>query len=334
LKVRGQAEAVDVDAGVLICSGCEQEFPLIDGVPTFTQGDEARDVAQTTSGFARNWETFNREIMDNNPLNTELFKDWVWPLNPEWLRGRKVLEAGCGMGRWLRVAAQQNPAVLIGFDYSDIAYTAARNTKELANVHVVRADIFRLPFKPVFDVQHSIGVIHHTPDPARAFDSLVKMINNDGVISCWVYGAENNEWITRFVDPVRTHVTSRMPHRMLSLVSAVLALELRVAANVYAAAGSPRFAYGDYLGHLRRYPFKYMEHIIYDHLVPKIAYYLPKEELMDWAGRHDLAYVLSARNQNSWRLLASARDDVLQAATAPLSSSDIRQNATRFRFRG
>lgn len=325
----GVTPSEPVESGALVCTGCQRAWPIIRGVPTFTPPDDAGDVSQTTGGFARNWNEFNAEILSHSDLNRQLFQDWVWPLNPSWLRGRRVLEAGCGMGRWLRVAAQEQPELVIGFDYSAIAYTAAENTRDLENVHVVRADIFHLPFKTRFHVQHSIGVVHHTPDPAGAFHALCSTLADDGVISCWVYGAENNEWITRFVDPFRKQVSSRLPHRVLQALSFALAVELRLAAKAYAAVGSPAsFAYGAYLDHLRRYPFKYMEHIVYDHLVPQIAHYIPRDEMLRWARRDGLSHVLSARNGNSWRLFGGRDAASLLQAAAPLEDGEIRRLAS------
>jgi hypothetical protein len=66
----------------------------------------------------------------------------------------------------------------------------------------------------------------------------------------------------------------------------------------------PGVPYGEYLRYLRRYPFRYMSHIVYDHLVPEIAHYIPRAELEAWAHRRGMEFSISSRNGNSWRLLA------------------------------
>ena len=314
-------------AGDLVCDNCQARYPIIEGVPDFVGVSQAGDVGQTTEGFAGNWKHYNRVILENELLNRDLFTDWIWPMAPTHFEDKVVVEAGCGMGRWLRLAAEQRPKVLIGFDYSTVAYTAQRNVAHLDNVHVIRADIYHLPIRPVVDVNYSIGVVHHTPDPALAFDRLTKMLAPDGVISCWVYGQENNGWITRFVDPVRKKVTSRLAPSALKLVSTVAAGNVRAAAELYAAIGAPSWLpYREYLLHLREYPFGYMTHIVYDHLIPSLAHYLPKEDLVQWV--EGLAFVLSPRNANSWRLLAGRSPDAVRAAMAPLRAADLPADVT------
>jgi len=317
-----------VVAGELQCTRCDKRYPIRQGVPDFVNSDDTDDVQQTTSGFADNWQHYNRVILANENLNRDLFADWIWPLAPTHFEDKIVVEAGCGMGRWLRLAAEQRPKVLIGFDYSPIARTAAKNTAHRENVHVIQADIFRLPIKPVVEVNYSIGVVHHTPDPKRAFASLVEALATHGVISAWVYGQENNEWITSLVDPVRKNVTSKLPVSALKALSTLAAVNLRVVSETYAALGAPKWLpYREYMVHLKEYPFDYMSHIVYDHLVPSIANYLTREEMLAWVQHTDLSWVLSPRNANSWRMLAATTPEALRAAIVPETPASIRAKA-------
>ena len=291
-----------IEEGALDCKGCSKRYPIEHGVPVFVPHEDREDVVQTTSGFARNWDEYNDVILDNEELNDELFRDWILPVDPATFEGKLVLEPGCGMGRWLRVAAKYSPRMLIGVDYSSIAYTAARNVRELANVHVIRADIRRLPLKKRVELTYCLGVVHHTPEPEKTFDELTKVIAPNGSMIVWVYGKEGNGWIHSVVTPLRTRVTSRLPHRLLGWISMALAVPLYAGAALAVRLPLP---YREYLRHLARYPFRYMSHIIYDHLVPEIAHYLSREELERWAQKHDLRYELSQRNGNSWRLLTT-----------------------------
>src|SRR5216683_1258468 len=158
---------------------------------------------------------------------------------------------------------------------------------------------------------YCLGVVHHTPDPALTFDRLVEALGPNGVLTVWVYGAENNGWITRLVSPLRRQVTSKLPHRLLRLLSKLLVLPLY---GLAAAATRVPLPYSEYLRYLRRYPYRYMTHIVYDHLVPEIAHYLPRAELDRWVEKHGLHAQVSSRNGNSWRLLASRLAEALPVA--------------------
>jgi SAM-dependent methyltransferase len=320
------AMAVDERAGVhvmrgaLACVKCGARARIVEGVPDFvTDPDVRRDelVEQTTNGFAVNWKRYSNVIMAQPALNDELFRGWIAPLQPESFGGRVVLDAGCGMGRWLAAAAPHGATPLIGFDYSEIAHAAFANTRHLKSVHVVRADIFRLPFKPVFDICYSLGVIHHTPNPEGAFAALLDVVKAEGVLAVWVYGKENNEWIERFVSPLRRLITSRMPDAALYALSKVLSLQLAAAAHGYARVfpTPTSFSYDAYTRHLIKYPREYLEHIVYDHLVPQLAQYLPRDEVEGWAKSRALPHSLTSRNANSWRLIAARSQEVLRSFT-------------------
>jgi SAM-dependent methyltransferase/uncharacterized protein YbaR (Trm112 family) len=322
--VRDEMQGGQIARGALRCDGCATEYPIEHGVPSFVPQTDQQQVVQTTEGFARNWNAYNDVILEHAELNDELFRDWIAPLDPASFADEVVLEAGCGMGRWMHVAARYRPKALIGVDYSPVAYTAHANTASMDGVHVLRADIRRMPLKPLMDTIYCLGVVHHTPDPEASFGALAQAMADDGRMSVWVYGKENNEWITKLVDPLRKNVTSKLPHGLLALISKGLALEVYGAAWVYdrffARTG---FSYGAYLQHLRRYPFQYMEHIVYDHLVPEIAHYISREELEGWAARARLPFHLSARNDNSWRLLVAREQATLDRSLgrAPRSAA-------------
>jgi len=80
---------------------------------------------------------------------------------PEELRGKLVLDVGCGMGRFAEVATCWGARVL-GVDLSAAGEVAARNLLDREFV-ALQADVFSLPFAPgTFDQIYSIGVLHHT----------------------------------------------------------------------------------------------------------------------------------------------------------------------------
>jgi SAM-dependent methyltransferase len=204
----------EILSGRLACGRCGAAWPIRRGVPDFVSAG-AEAIEQTTSGFARNWRSFNEVIRAHESLNDDLLRDWVAPVELAHFDDRVIMDAGCGMGRWASVVSRYRPRALIAFDYSDIAHTEHANLRMLPHVRVLRADLFHPPLQALVDVVYAIGVLHHTPDPGCGFGALARTLAPEGVLVTWTYGAENNEWITRYVDPLRQSVTTRMPHLAL-----------------------------------------------------------------------------------------------------------------------
>ena len=96
-----------------------------------------------------------------------LLRDWIHPLKLEDLRGKTVLEAGCGSGQHTRMLARYAKQV-VATDLNTAGLAGGR-TLHLPNVRMVESDITRFPFAAAADVVFCIGVIHHTQDPDLSF---------------------------------------------------------------------------------------------------------------------------------------------------------------------
>src|SRR2546426_12679790 len=95
------------------------------------------------------------------------------PVGKDAFAGRRVLDAGCGKRRHLRLAAAFGAREVIAVDLGPAVDAAAQNTADLDNVHVVQGDLTRPPFRPAsVDLIYSIGVLHHLPEPEAGFRAL------------------------------------------------------------------------------------------------------------------------------------------------------------------
>jgi SAM-dependent methyltransferase len=200
---------------------------------------------------------------------------------------------------------------VIGIDLSDAVETAFASTRALDNAHIIQADIYHLPLARSFDYAFSVGVLHHLPDPRAGFISLASKVKPGGHISAWVYGAENNEWITRWVNPVRERLTSRINRRALLQLSKLPAGCLYLATKlVYGPLNKTKngsslaqhLFYNDYLKAIAPFGWREQHTIVFDHLVAPTAFYISREEFEDWWRDVPASDVeISWHNKNSWR---------------------------------
>jgi ubiquinone/menaquinone biosynthesis C-methylase UbiE len=142
-----------------------------------------------TSSFGYQWNAFAKAQLDSangSHRSRDVFVEKTG-LALESLKGKTVLDAGCGMGRFAEVCALAG-ADVHAIDLSTAVEAASRNLGHHQNVSFYQADIMNLPFpEGTFDVIYSIGVLHHTPDTKRAFLSLTRLLKPGGRIAIWVY---------------------------------------------------------------------------------------------------------------------------------------------------
>jgi len=181
----------------------------------------------TRSSFTYEWLRYSVTDFDEN---CRFFREATGLGHPD-LNGKTVLEAGCGMGRFMEVAASQG-AHVVGLDLSRSVERARQSTRFPSQIDLVQGDLMNPPFESEsFDVVYSIGVLHHTPDTRQAFHGIAPLVRSGGRISVWVYRtfqpehsvsmgkkifAQVQEWLS---DGMRV-VTTRLPHHILHYLCA------------------------------------------------------------------------------------------------------------------
>ncbi len=233
-----------VQQGVLNCS-CGAVFPVIDSIPRMLlnaaemfpnfyaayglaiaartrhgprRNRAAHLMARTQHSFGYQWTTFSEMSCDFQ----ENFWTYLHPATPEFFRGRLGLDAGCGFGRHIYHAARCG-AEMVGVDFSRAIESTRRNTQQLADVHLVQADIYRLPFAPgTFDFAYSVGVLHHLPDPGRGVAALAQVLKPEGMLFIWLYSS-TRRFLNALLESVRM-ISTRLPHPIIRALSWVGAL--------------------------------------------------------------------------------------------------------------
>ena len=145
------------------------------------------DQTRTKTAYALQWNRF-RILRPEEDRAT--FRNRTG-LSAADLAGKVVLDGGCGMGRYLRIAAEMGPDLVVGIDLS-LAVVAARElTARLARGrHRPGGTCSGRPFRrESFDHVYSIGVLDHTPDPAGPSFAWPPS-KPGGRIAIWVYRRE------------------------------------------------------------------------------------------------------------------------------------------------
>jgi SAM-dependent methyltransferase len=298
----------EIVSGELECRSCSRTYAIRGGVPRLLPQGLSTIEERTSAAFGWQW----REFVELYDQYEEQFLDWIHPIQPDFFRGKLVLDAGCGNGRHAHYAARYGARDVVAMDLSQAVETAYENIGSMPNVHVVQGDINHPPFKrPAaggpFDFVYSIGVLHHMPDPEAGFASLVRFVKPGGAIFAWVYGRENNGVVHHFINPLRKGLTARLPPAALPSIAWPMSVVLQgVVKGVYRPLhGTRAFARlpsHDYLYSLSSFSFRRNYNIVFDHLVAPVAFYLRRDEFEAWFTRRGLDDVrITWRNQNSWR---------------------------------
>jgi 2-polyprenyl-3-methyl-5-hydroxy-6-metoxy-1,4-benzoquinol methylase len=193
----------------LTCHGCKAQFAIRDGIPRFVKDD------QYTRSFSIEWKRHATTQFDshNNWSASEDKLQRLFPFPLESLRGKLVLDAGVGSGRLSEVLLKHGARV-VGVDLSYAVETAQANLAHYPEHAFAQADILSLPLKEaVFDVVMCVGVLHHTPDPRRAFMEIAKRVKPGGTIAVNLYAAYNRSFVmsTKFF----RSIAKRLPREAL-----------------------------------------------------------------------------------------------------------------------
>lgn len=200
-----------VISGVLSAAG--DTFDIVGGIPRFCP------ASNYANSFGYQWQRYPRTQLDSlrgwgDQSRRRLLEESGWPARME---GERILEAGCGMGRFTEVLASTG-ADVCAFDYSTAIDASHANNARFPNVCFAQGDIYAPPFERAsFDRVLSIGVLQHCPSPKRAFMSLVRFVRPGGRIFVDVYRLHWKSFLLGkyYLRPITRRVKPEALHRLV-----------------------------------------------------------------------------------------------------------------------
>jgi SAM-dependent methyltransferase len=243
-------------------------------------GEAPASVDATRRAFERQWRHYgrlsrlfgkDRDAMRRNLANGRLGAR----IDEAWYRGRRVLDAGCGHGRYLGAFAALG-AEAVGVDLGR-GPEEAGTSLDGESVHVVQGDVLRLPFADAtFDLAFCDGVLHHTPDPRRGFLELARVTRPGGAVHVWLYPREGPAREAAFGAARR--VTTRLPGGVLR-GACFVAAPLTAGVRSYSRTRFPEATWGE------------CAQVVHDWLAPALQSHHTQEEVEGWAAEAGLVDV-------------------------------------------
>ena len=193
---------LDAEQSLLVDESSGDSFGIINGIPRFVSSEHL-------ASFGLQWNKYE-VAHDDEDRATFQAKTGI-PLGD--LSGLRVLDAGCGGGRYSKIAGEAG-ATVIGADHSTAVEKAAQLCGHLSDVNFVQADLKKLPLEPAsFDFVFSIGVMHHDADTRAVFDAVAKFVKPGGKMAVWLY-RRNQWWQESINDALRRRTTNMPPEKL------------------------------------------------------------------------------------------------------------------------
>jgi SAM-dependent methyltransferase len=179
-----------------------------------------------------------------------------------WYAGRRVLDAGCGHGRYLAAFAALG-AEAVGLDAGLPPAQLPRGTR------FVRGDVMHPPFLPgTFDLVFCDGVLHHTGDPRGGYLALARLVRPGGALYVWLYPPERR--LREAVFRAARAVTTRLPGVAVRTLAFALA-PLTAVVRSYSGTRFGRATWGE------------CAQVVHDWIAPPLQSHHAFEEVAGWA---------------------------------------------------
>jgi SAM-dependent methyltransferase len=224
-----------IEEGTLVSTETGRRYPIIRGIPRFV------DPSNYTASFGMQWNAFRDVQLDSAGGGThsrDRFEEEThW--SEAHLKGKWVLDGGCGAGRFAEVAAARG-ASLVALDMSSAVEAAKQTLAAFPDADVVQGSLLEPPLKRgSMDFAYCIGVAQHTPSPKEAVRQVVESVKPGGEFAFSIYA--RRPWTKLNTKYLIRPVTKRLPKEtLLNAIERVMPVAFPVADRLF---GVPKLGY-------------------------------------------------------------------------------------------
>ena len=159
-----------------------------------TKPDQMPNVGQTKSSFDFQWEQLpkGRYNLDDARFREEApgYVLKFTGLPRSWFFEKKVIDVGCGSGRYSWALGTLGAEVLSVDQSPNGLERTKRACADFPSHRVTQLDLLSMPpIDETFDLVWCYGVLHHTGDTYGAFRKLVPLVKPGGYLFLMIYGA-------------------------------------------------------------------------------------------------------------------------------------------------
>ncbi len=218
------------------------------------------------------------EMLKDNELF--LFQDWIAPNRLEDFRGKEILECGCGGGQHTAMmAAYAKQVTAVDLNTTEIAKKANAQHR---NVEFLEADIASMDLGRQFDIVISIGVVHHTDDPDKTVQNLVRHVKPGGKLIIWVYAREGNFLMRTAVEPVRKIFLKKISRKSLLGISNIVTTALYPVVHTVYRLPCAFLPYYEYFENFRKMSFERNALNVFDKLNAPQTEFISRQRIQNW----------------------------------------------------
>jgi len=153
------------------------KYKVVNKIPRFVEKHNYTDA------FGIQWNHFQKTQLDSYskfPLSEQRLKRCIGESLFSNIKGKMVLEAGCGAGRFTEILLNRD-ANVVSIDMSNAVEANQKNFPQGEHHIIAQADICKLPFVDgQFDIVLCLGVIQHTKDSKKTLEALYRQVSPGG----------------------------------------------------------------------------------------------------------------------------------------------------------